>query len=117
MPSLFTKEVQEAYYNQFTLEGSLTEVEESLEQIRVSRSLGNIPLIVVTGGLQPFHTTESMATWMKFQRELANLSTNKKHIIVEDAGHAIHIDKPQVVVEIIRDILDMVKNNNKHSIL
>lgn len=54
---------------------------------------------------------------MKFQGELANLSTNKKHMIVEDAGHAIHIDKPQIVVEIIRDILDVVKNNNKHSAL
>jgi len=117
LPSLFTKEVQAAYYNQFTLEGSLNEVEESLEQIRTSKSLGNIPLIVVTGGLQPFHTVESMATWMKFQGELANLSTNKKHIVVEDAGHAIHIDQPQVVVDVIRDILDMVKNNNKHSTL
>lgn len=117
LPSLFTKEVQEAYYNQFTLEGSLNEVEESLEQVRTSKSFGSIPLIVVTGGLQPFHTVESMAAWMKFQRELANLSTNKKHIIVEDAGHAIHIDQPQVVVNVIRDILDMVKNNNKHSTL
>ncbi|PEZ09409.1 alpha/beta hydrolase [Bacillus sp. AFS018417] len=117
LPALFTKEVQEAYYNQFTLEGSLNEVEESLEQVRTSKSFGSIPLIVVTGGLQPFHTVESMAAWMKFQRELANLSTNKKHIIVEDAGHAIHIDQPQVVVNVIRDILDMVKNNNKHSTL
>ncbi|WP_257206974.1 alpha/beta fold hydrolase [Bacillus pseudomycoides] len=80
-------------------------------------SVLNIPLIVVTGGLQPFHTVESMATWMKFQGELANLSTNKKHIVVEDAGHAIHIDQPQVVVGVIRDILDMVKNKNKHSTL
>lgn len=111
LPSLFTKEVQEDYYNQFTLEGSLHEVEESLEQARTSKSLGNIPLIVVTGGLQPFHTAESMAAWMKFQRELANLSTNKKHIIVEDAGHAIHIDRPQIVINVIRDMLNMVKNN------
>lgn len=113
LPSLFTKEVQEAYYNQFTLEGSFNEVEESLEQVRTSKSFGNIPLIVVTGGLQPFHTAESMATWMRFQRELANLSTNKKHIVVEDAGHAIHIDQPQVVIDVIRDMLGMVKNNNK----
>ncbi|GED16048.1 alpha/beta fold hydrolase [Aneurinibacillus migulanus] len=113
LPSLFTKEVQEDYYNQFTLEGSLNEVEESLEQARTSKSLGNIPLIVVTGGLQPFHTTESMIAWMKFQGELANLSTNKKHIIVEDAGHAIHIDRPQIVINVIKDILDMIKNNKR----
>lgn len=113
LPSLFTKEVQEDYYNQFTLEGSLNEVEESLEQARTSKSLGNIPLIVVTGGLQPFHTTESMIAWMKFQGELANLSTNKKHIIAKDAGHAIHIDRPQIVINVIKDILDMIKNNKR----
>jgi pimeloyl-ACP methyl ester carboxylesterase len=109
LPALFSKEVQEAYYSQFTLEGSLDEVEESLEQVRVSKPLGNIPLIVVTGGYQPFHTTESMAAWMKFQGELANLSTRTKHIVVKDAGHAIHIDKPQVIVDVIRDMLDMVE--------
>ena len=117
LPSLFTKEVQEAYFNQFTLEGSLNEVEESLEQVRTSKSFRNIPLIVVTGGLQPFHTVESMATWMRFQRELTNLSTNKKHIVVEDAGHAIHTDQPQVVVDVIRDMLGLVKDNNKYSVL
>ncbi|MCI1696147.1 alpha/beta fold hydrolase [Aneurinibacillus aneurinilyticus] len=110
LPSLFTKEVRENYYNQFTLEGSLNEVEESLEQVRASKSLGSIPLIVATGGLQPFHTAKSMAAWMKFQRELASLSTNKKHIIVEDAGHVIHIDQPQIVVNVLKDMLDMVKN-------
>lgn len=110
LPSLFSKEVQEAYYNQFTLEGTLSEVEESLEQVRTAKSFGSIPLIVLTGGLQPFHTEESMAAWMRFQRELANLSTNKQHIIVEDAGHAIHMDQPQVVINVIRDLLATIKN-------
>lgn len=72
-------------------------------------------MIVVTGGLQPFHIKESMATWMRFQRELTNLSTNHQHIIVEDAGHAIHIDQLQVIIGIIRDLLIVVKNNNNHS--
>jgi len=114
LPPLFTKEVQEAYFNQFTIEGSLSEVEESLEQVRTSKSFGNIPLTVVTGSLQPFHTKESMAAWMKFQKELANLSTKRQHIIVEDAGHAIHIDKPEVVTDVIRDILSIVENEKKH---
>ncbi|KOS60344.1 alpha/beta hydrolase [Lysinibacillus agricola] len=114
LPPLFTKEVQEAYYNQFTIEGSLDEIEESFEQVRTSKSFGNTPLIVVTGGLQPFHTKESMAAWMRLQEELANLSTNNQHIIVEDAGHVIHFDKPDVVIGILRDILSIVvKNENR----
>ncbi|MFE3576793.1 alpha/beta fold hydrolase [Lysinibacillus sp. NPDC059133] len=114
LPPLFTKEVQEAYYNQFTIEGSLNEIEESFEQVRTSKSFGNIPLIVVTGGLQTFHTKESMAAWMRLQEELANLSTIKQHIVVEDAGHAIHFDKPEVVIDTIRDILSIVvKTDNR----
>ncbi|MFF2176446.1 alpha/beta fold hydrolase [Lysinibacillus sp. NPDC058147] len=112
LPPLFTKEVQEAYYNQFTIEGSLNEIEESFEQVRTTKPFGNIPLIVVTGGLQPIHTKESMAAWMRLQEELANLSTNRQHIVVEDAGHAIHFDKPEVVIEIIRDILSIVVKND-----
>jgi len=113
LPPLFTKEVQEAYFNQFTIEGTLNEIEESFEQVRTSKSFGNIPLIVVTGGLQPIHTKESMAAWKRLQEELANLSTNKQHIVVEDAGHAIHFDKPEVVIDIIRDILSIVETDKR----
>ncbi len=45
-----------------------------------------------------------MAAWMKFQRELATLSSESKHFIIEEAGHAIHIDKPQVVIDAIREM-------------
>lgn len=110
MAPLFSKEVQEAYYNQFVVEGSLNEVEESLEQVRSVKSLGNLPLIVLTGGLQPFHTKESMTVWLKFQKELADLSTRSQHMIVEDAGHVIHIDRPQAVIQAVRDMLKMVYN-------
>ncbi|MDM5154292.1 alpha/beta hydrolase [Bacillus sp. DX1.1] len=109
MAPLFSKEVREAYFSQFVAEGSLSEIEESLEQARVAKSLGNIPLIVMTGGLQPHHTPESMSAWISFHKNLAKLSTNSKHIIVEDAGHAIHMDRPQTVINAIKDMLVMIK--------
>ncbi|WP_369899518.1 alpha/beta fold hydrolase [Bacillus manliponensis] len=59
--------------------------------------------------MQPHHTPESMAAWIHFHKELATLSTNSKHIIIEDAGHAIHMDRSEVVVEAIRDMLKMTK--------
>ncbi|PET71266.1 alpha/beta hydrolase [Bacillus sp. AFS001701] len=109
MAPLFSKEVYEDYMSGFPYESSLEVFEESLEQIRAAKSFGNIPLIVVTGGLQPHHTLESMNAWMSFQKELATLSTNSKHIIVEDAGHAIHINNPQAVINVIKDMLEIVK--------
>jgi pimeloyl-ACP methyl ester carboxylesterase len=109
MAPLFSKEIKVEYFSQFTVEGSLSEFEESLLQVRAARSLGTIPLTVVTGGLQPHHTPESWTHWMTFQEDLVRLSLNSKHIIVEDAGHAIHIDRPQVVTRVIKDMCETVK--------
>ncbi|WP_260412502.1 alpha/beta fold hydrolase [Alkalihalobacillus sp. TS-13] len=104
MVPLFTKEVQQRYLGQFTVEASLKEFEESLEQVRET-NLGNIPLIVLTGGTQPHHTQESMDLWMEFQKELTELSTRSKHIVVEKAGHAIHMDSPDDVIDAIREMI------------
>jgi pimeloyl-ACP methyl ester carboxylesterase len=109
MIPLWSKELQEDYFNGFSFESSLHTFEESLEQVRNINSLGTIPLTVVTGGLQPLHTPESWAYWTIFQKELVNLSSNSKQIIVENAGHAIHIEDPKVVVDVIRDMVEKVK--------
>ncbi|WP_370529743.1 alpha/beta fold hydrolase [Alkalihalobacillus sp. AL-G] len=50
---------------------------------------------------------------MSFQKDLATLSTNSKHIIVKDAGHAIHIDRPQAVTDAIKEMLVMIKGDQK----
>ncbi|GEC88935.1 MULTISPECIES: alpha/beta fold hydrolase [Brevibacillus] len=112
MVPLFSEEIQAAYYSQFVLEGSIQEMEESFEQARNSKSLGNKPLIVVSGTLQSHHNPESMAAWVHLHKELTKLSTRSKHIIVENAGHAIHIDQPDVVVDIIKDMLLSCKAQN-----
>lgn len=108
MISLWNKELQEEYYNGFQYESSIREFEESLEQVRAVKTLGELPLTVVTGGTQPHHTPEAWSYWMSFQEELAKLSSNSKHIIVKDAGHAIHIDSPRIVTDVIREMVEKV---------
>ncbi|MDS9146157.1 hypothetical protein RLM02_00100, partial [Streptococcus pneumoniae] len=74
--------MQADYFGQFGAEGTLAEFEESLEQVRKYKTLGDMPLIVVTGGNQPDHTAESWNHWMNFQKDLASLSTNNRHVIL-----------------------------------
>ncbi|XRG80781.1 alpha/beta hydrolase [Rossellomorea sp. GAMAL-10_SWC] len=107
MAPLFSDNVKKEYYGQFRFEASLNEFEESLEQVSKSKSLGNMPLLVVTGGTQPYHTTESWIYWSKFQEELVKLSTNSKHIII-DAAHAIHIDRPDAVIKALKEFYEFV---------
>lgn len=100
---------QKQYFRQFAVEGTLADFEESLEQVRKYKTLGNMPLTVVTGGNQPVHTPESWARWMDFQKDLAALSSNSRHVVLEDAGHAVHIDNPQAIIEEIQKMLETLK--------
>jgi pimeloyl-ACP methyl ester carboxylesterase len=109
MPPLFTEEMRSIYFSQFSVEGSIGDIEKSFEQISQVPSLGDAPLIVVSAGLQSYHTAESFAAWNLFQRDLTRLSKNSKHIIVEGAGHLLHVDQPQVIINIIKAALEELK--------
>ncbi|WP_408008398.1 alpha/beta fold hydrolase [Pseudalkalibacillus sp. A8] len=103
MVPLFSEKVRKEYLGQFVVEATLNEFEESLEQVRGAK-LGSVPLLVITGGTQSYHTTQSMAQWMEFQKELANLSSKSNHLIIKKAGHAIHIDDPKAVINAIKEM-------------
>src|SRR5579863_1302439 len=47
--------------------------------------------------------------WQRLQEQLATLSTDSKHIVVEQAGHNIQVDRPQVVVQSILDVVARVR--------
>lgn len=44
----------------------------------------------------------------ELQADLADLSTNSELIVAEGSGHFVHLDRPDVVVEAIRDLLATV---------
>ena len=112
MVPVFAEQVKEEYLGQFTVEASLEEFEESLDQVRGKR-MGDIPLLVVTGGNQPHHTAESMREWLNFQEQLTALSSVSEHVIVEGAGHAIHLDNPMLVTSLIKKMA--MQTNDKNS--
>jgi pimeloyl-ACP methyl ester carboxylesterase len=107
--SIFTEEMRSIYFSQFSVEGSTGDIEKSFEQISEVQSLGDVPFIVVSAGLQSYHTAESFAAWNLFQRDLTRLSKKSKHIIVEGSGHLIHVDQPQTIINIIKAIWEEVK--------
>lgn len=107
MAPLFSDEVRRIYFGQFTVEGTLQEFEKSLEQVR-GTTLGNLPLIVMTGGSQTYHTKESMEVWIEFQQQIAQLSTDSTHYILDKASHAVHMDEPEAVVSAIKEMVEKV---------
>ncbi|NEU06618.1 alpha/beta fold hydrolase [Clostridium senegalense] len=83
---------------------------KQIKEIRKKDALRNIPIIVLTAD----HKGEESAalpqeTWLNYQNDLATLSNYSKHIIVEDCGHYIQKDKPQVVIDVIKELINEIK--------
>lgn len=80
----------------------------SHEQIRSVTSLGDLPLTVLASGTflreipEPRLASAMHALWLELQRDLARLSSRSTFLPVEDSGHFIQVDKPQVVIDAIQ---------------
>jgi pimeloyl-ACP methyl ester carboxylesterase len=72
-----------------------------------SHPLGDKPLVDVS-------TDEHRnPDYVKLQAELLSLSQNSREIIAEKSGHFVIIDRPDVVIDAIRQVVQSVRNNAK----
>ena len=68
--------------------------------------LGSTPLVVVTHGTPLTGSQEFLEDgWAEAQLRLAALSTDSKLLVAEQSGHAISLDQPEFVVDLIRDLI------------
>ena len=94
----------------------------SSDEIQAARSalgdhpLGDTPLIVLTAGRippRPGETADAMAAryavWRTLQEEIAALSTHGERRTVEGAGHSIQMDRPDVVIAAIEEVLALAR--------
>jgi pimeloyl-ACP methyl ester carboxylesterase len=49
---------------------------------------------------------QAMAAWAELQAELVTLSSNGKQVIAEGAGHHVHLDRPELVIDAIREVAE-----------
>ncbi len=78
-----------------------------VKEIRKKDALRNIPIVILTAdhkGERSSTITEE--TWLNYQNDLVSLSDYSKHIIVEDSSHYIQKDKPQIVIDEIKGIVN-----------
>ena len=90
---------------------------DELEIERRGGNLGAIPLIVLSRGnsdpwvpnLTESQGARSLLAWQHGHEELAALSNNGVHRIVENSGHFIQNDQPWIVIGAIKEILGRVR--------
>ena len=86
-------------------------------------SLGDIPLIVLSQGV-PIDTSEPISSEeleflererevrVELQRELTSLSTQGKQVIAAESGHAIQFDQPELLIESIEELVQVVRSEH-----
>jgi pimeloyl-ACP methyl ester carboxylesterase len=85
----------------------------SIQEARQTWNLRDILLVVLTAGIDtweedfpPEPAAAYEAVWMDCQKMFLALSTRSRHRIVEDSDHIIHYNRPDVVIDAVRGILD-----------
>jgi len=88
--------------------------EQMMAEVSNTRSLGDVPLTVITG-TSPTRIddldmaielkNELAALWIKQQKDLLTLSTRSQHILAEESGHVVQMDQPEIVINAIRNMV------------
>lgn len=82
-----------------------------------SHPLGNKPIVDVTAGTAPPLPPPVAEAWRhkyaELQIKLLSLSANSKQLVAEGSGHFIIIDRPDVVIDAIRQVVRSVRENAK----
>jgi pimeloyl-ACP methyl ester carboxylesterase len=78
-------------------------------------SLGDLPMVVISAGVFPDtavinlsaeEEAQVMAVQSELQADLVTLSSAGEQVIAEDAGHYVHLDQPEPVIDAIQRVLD-----------
>ncbi len=81
---------------------------ESMAQVRATHGLGDIPLIVMTSMAIP-------SSWMGLAKEMAGLSTQGRHVVVEGTGHYIQLGRPDAVIDAVRQVVEAARRRQQTS--
>jgi pimeloyl-ACP methyl ester carboxylesterase len=78
---------------------------------REASDLGDLPMCVLTGGARG--RLQWHGDWLELQRDLAGMSTRCTQRFAGHTGHMIHQDDPDLVVKVIRDLVEQIRGERQ----
>ena len=110
---LLPEELQPAYKAAYYDDGmwnamyeEYSAMEQSGARMETLASLADLPLVVVQAGIRAADDFPPDDVWDATQEYLAGLSTNGQLVFVEDSGHFVQLEKPDLIVDLIRDMVE-----------
>jgi pimeloyl-ACP methyl ester carboxylesterase len=94
----------------------LKAISESAAQTAATGSLGDMPLLVLSHDpdtpqldLPEDLVKPANDAWQQMQQELSHLSSKGKQVIAKNSGHYIQLDRPDLVIEAVRSVVDQAR--------
>ena len=92
------------------------DIAASAAQVRATGHLGQLPMVVITAGKDeweegfPLEIARALEQdWLAMQKELAALSFNSTHLIATESDHVIQDCQPDLVVKVIRQLVQAIR--------
>ena len=92
-----------------TMFAEIAVVERTTQEEEVRRTLNPRPIVVLSRST--FSSNEERIAWTGMQDEIAASSQNSVHRVVENTGHNIQMERPEVVIEAVAQVLAAVREN------
>jgi pimeloyl-ACP methyl ester carboxylesterase len=102
------------------LRGETISFRHSAQQVRDSGSLPNVPTVVITRGKRVWPENEQgdrlESIWRNLQEDLAARASHSgsiigvSHLFANKSGHYVHLDEPEVVVNVVHDVVEAGRN-------
>jgi pimeloyl-ACP methyl ester carboxylesterase len=90
-----------------TASSELANIKKSFEELRSVTSLGSLSLIVLSQGSKDSKMSdERFQEWSSLQLNLTKLSSNSQHIIAENSGHLVQLDRPELVISAVAQLIE-----------
>jgi pimeloyl-ACP methyl ester carboxylesterase len=80
-------------------------IDAGMAQAAQVQSLGDVPLIVLTGGI----ANPSDPNWPEKQADLLLLSTQSQQLFASQSGHNVHFEEPQAAVDAILKMVGLLR--------
>ena len=90
---------------------SMLRIGESMSGLAEAGALGNIPVAVISHGKPfpgPFAVLET--NHLQGQQQLAALSRNSLFVVAQHSSHAVPLEEPELVIDVIRRVMEAARN-------
>jgi pimeloyl-ACP methyl ester carboxylesterase len=86
-------------------------IAETLEELKSSGPLPDVPVVVVTGARPNSNSfwAELLPEWTASHDEFTRQLPNGRHVITEKSGHGVQVEQPELVVDLIREIVEAAR--------